>query len=307
MKKLTWLIIKSNKQGYGPCPLKQVIRPAQAFKKLIEKETNGSVEVELLTSSQYEAKHGTYLKKVGDVLKALQNDEIQMTQVEVYELGEMDNNFYVFDMPWMFKSHNHASKVLDGKIGYAMNQRLKKHYNIKGLAYTYSGGYRSIGGFKTIPTLEDLAGKNILINGNPVTKDYMESLGVKTTRAKNDDNVDGRDTTYIRFPEATNFLKTNHSLFLTDIIVGTDFWNSLTETEQKAMQDVSNEVAVLERGWTIEDAKEFENTAKENGCEIVEMSKDDQLAMQEKAKDLYKKWESKWFPGLMAGIEKLKQ
>ena len=36
MKKLTWLIIKSNKQGYGPCPLKQVIRPAQAFKKLIE-------------------------------------------------------------------------------------------------------------------------------------------------------------------------------------------------------------------------------------------------------------------------------
>ena len=70
---------------------------------------------------------------------------------------------------------------------------------------------------------------------------------------------------------------------------------------------MSNEVAVLERGWTIEDAKEFENTAKENGCEIVEMSKDDQLAMQEKAKDLYKKWESKWFPGLMAGIEKLKQ
>ena len=307
MKKLTWLVIKSNKQGYGPCPLKQVIRPAQAFKKLLEEKTNGSIEVELLTTQEYEQKHGVHLQDVGDVIKAVQKNDIQMSQVEVYELGDFDSNFFVFDMPWMFKSHNHASKVLDGKIGYAMNQRLKRNYNVKGLAYTYSGGYRSIGGFKTIPTLEDLAGKNILINGNPVTKDYMESLGVKTTRAKNDDNVDGRATTYIRFPEATNFLKTNHSLFLTDIIVGTDFWNSLTETEQKAMQDVSNEVAVLERGWTIEDAKEFENTAKENGCEIVEMSKDDQLAMQEKAKDLYKKWESKWFPGLMAGIEKLKQ
>ena len=256
MKKLTWLIIKSNKQGYGPCPLKQVIRPAQAFKKLLEEKTNGSIEVELLTTQQYEQKHGVHLQDVGDVIKAVQKNNIQMSQVEVYELGDFDSNFFVFDMPWMFKSHNHASKVLDGKIGYAMNQRLKQNYNVKGLAYTYSGGYRSIGGFKTIPTLEDLAGKNILINGNPVTKDYMESLGVKTTRAKNDDNVDGRDTTYIRFPEATNFLKTNHSLFLTDIIVGTDFWNSLTETEQKAMQDVSNEVAVLERGWTTEDAKE---------------------------------------------------
>ena len=218
MKKLTWLVIKSNKQGYGPCPLKQVIRPAQAFKKLLEEKTNGSIEVELLTTQQYEQKHGVHLQDVGDVIKAVQKNDIQMSQVEVYELGDFDSNFFVFDMPWMFKSHNHASKVLDGKIGYAMNQRLKRNYNVKGLAYTYSGGYRSIGGFKTIPTLEDLAGKNILINGNPVTKDYMESLGVKTTRAKNDDNVDGRDTTYIRFPEATNFLKTNHSLFLTDII-----------------------------------------------------------------------------------------
>ena len=306
MKKFKWLILKSNKQGYGPCPLEQVIRPARAFKKLIEKETNGSVEVELYTTQQYEQKFGVKLHNGNTVLDLIKNNEVQMTQVEVYELGCFDSNFYVFDMPWMFKSHDHASRVLDGRIGYAMNQRLKRDFNIKGLAYTYSGGYRSIGGFKTIPTLEDLAGKNILINGNPVTKDYMESLGVNTTRDKDDNNVDGRDTTYIRFPEASNFLKTSHSLFLTDIIVSTTFWDSLTEAEQKAFDKVSKEVAKLERGWTIEDAKKFEETAEEKGCKIIKMSKDDQLAMQEKAKELYKKWESKWFPGLTTGIEKLK-
>ena len=208
MKTIKWLVIKSNKQGYGPCPLEQVIRPAEAFAELIKKETNGSINVEVLTTQSYEAKYGKKLKSVYDVLDALKNDEIQMTQVEVYELGAMDSNFYVFDMPWMFKSHEHASRVLDGQIGRAMNKRLEAHHNIKGLGYTYSGGYRSIGGFKSIPTLEDLASMKLLINGNPVTKDYMDELGIETIQNKHAEDIDARDTTYIRFKEATNFLKT---------------------------------------------------------------------------------------------------
>lgn len=304
MKKLKWLVIKSNKQGYGPCPEEQVIRPARAFKELIEKETNGEISVEILTTATYEQQYGKRLFGIRDVMKALQSNEIQMSQVEVYELGHMDKNFYVFDMPWMFKSHAHASRVLEGQIGKAMNKRLMAH-DIKGLGYTYSGGYRSIGGFKSIPTLEDLASKNLLINGNPVTKDYMDVLGITTTRSKNDEDIDARDTTYIRFKEATNFLKTNHSLFLTDVLTNATFWNSLTESQQAAFEKVTEQVARLERGWTTADAETFEKTAKERGCQIVELSDADKKTMQDKAETVYKMWEDQYTPGLVNKIQKL--
>ena len=79
----------------------------------------------------------------------------------------------------------------------------------------------------------------------------------------------------------------------------------IPEKEQEAFEKVTKEVANLERGWTQEDARKFEENAKANGCEIVTLSKEDKEAMQEKAKELYKNWESKYFPGLVSGIQRL--
>ena len=174
------------------------------------------------------------------------------------------------------------------------------------------GFYGSLAGVEFgVTMLEDLQGKNLLVSNNPITKEYMESLGVKTTQRReveNDislgDTLDARDTTYIRYPEATNFLKTNHSLFLTDIITNLDFYNSLTENEQEIFKQVALEVARTERKETTQEAKDFENTAKEKGCDIIELSQKEQEIMKAKAKELYKKWESKYFPGLINGIQK---
>ena len=35
-----------------------------------------------------------------------------------------------------------------------------------------------------ISNLEDLQGKNLLVSNNPITKEYMEALGVKTTQRR---------------------------------------------------------------------------------------------------------------------------
>ena len=51
-----------------------------------------------------------------------------------------------------------------------------------------------------------------------------------------------------------------------------DFYNSLTENEQEIFKQVALEVARTERKETTQEAKDFENTAKENGCDIIELS-----------------------------------
>jgi|TARA_R110000796_G_scaffold1226_3_gene4868 TRAP-type C4-dicarboxylate transport system substrate-binding protein len=294
MKTLKWLVLSTNKEGFGPCPKEVVMRPAVAFKELLEKRTNGSLQVELIKDfGSYKEQYG---KRVdfSNIFEALQDNDVSIAQVEV---ASLEGPHRALDLPWMFESHEHATKVLDGSIGTNLNKHLEKK-GMVGLAYTYSGGYRAFGSFDKIPSIEDFKGKKVLINGNPITKEYMEMLGLKTTREKRNGSIDFRDTTYIRFKEGKSFLKSSHSLFLTDIIVSKKFYDTLTTEEQDTLNSVAKEVATLERGWTTEDARVFEETAKERGCEIVQLSEEDKAMMKEKAESKYKEWGDKFFPSL---------
>ena len=119
------------------------------------------------------------------------------------------------------------------------------------------------------------------------------------------EGVDGKDTTYIRFQNAKNFLKSEHSLFLTDILISEKFFNELSSKDQALFLKAAHQAARLERKWSQEDSDRFEATAKERGCEIVDLPEEDKAEMKARAKRLYKKWSSKFFPGLLDGIQKL--
>lgn len=310
MKNIKWLIAHE--------PEHLFLRTAKAFAKLLEEATK-DIKIEILTTEQYQAKYNKEFTR--DMIpSAVTNNDIQMSQTEVWELGricnrndEHDWNFFVFDMPWLFESHAHARRVLEGPIGQSMNKRLKAKSGMRGLAYTYSGGYRTIGSNRAIKNLNDLAEQTLRVNGNPITQQYWKNLGVNITRerlahAGNEPvmpaGVDGKDTTYIRFPQAKNWLKSEHSLFLTNILISEKFWNTLTESEQEIMQKTAIEAARLERKWSQEDADKFEATAQERGCTITELSAEDKREMKAKAEPIYAEWSKKFMPGLINGIKR---
>ena len=312
MKNIKWLIAHQ--------PEYLFLRTAKAFAKMLE-EVAPQYKIEILTTEQYKDQYDANFTR-DKILDLVKNNEIQMSQTEVWELGMStgDNNFLAFDLPFLFKDHAHARRVLEGPIGSAINKRLGKKAGIRGLAYTYSGGYRTIGSNTTIKNLSDLNSKTLRINGNPITNEFWASLGVNINRGSHGkradeadetsdltlpEGVDGKDTTYIRFQNAKNFLKSEHSLFLTDILVSEKFFNELSEADQSLFLEAAYKAARLERRWSQEDADKFEKTAKERGCEISVLSVEDKEKMLEKAKPLYEKWSSKFFPGLVDGITKL--
>ena len=305
MKNIKWLI--SHQPEY------LFLRTAKAFAKMLE-EVNSEYKIEILTTDQYKDKYDANFTR-DQILDLVKTDKIQMSQTEVWELAgpTNDENFFVFDMPWLFESHAHARRVLEGPIGTAMNERLAKKTGVRGLAYTYSGGYRAIGSDLPFKKLADLKGKNIKANGNPITEAYWNSLGVNTVRRKGpvhptgemQSHMDCKDTTYIRLQQAKNWLNSQHSLFLTDILISESFFKSLSEKEQGLFVKAANKAARLERKWSQDDADNFEATASERGTTIVTMSDEDKAEMREKAQPLYEKWSSKFFPGLIDGIKKL--
>jgi TRAP-type C4-dicarboxylate transport system substrate-binding protein len=306
MKNIKWLIAHQ--------PERLFLRTAKAFAKMLAEATK-DINIEILTTEQYTEKYDPKFTR-DKIFDLVQDNVIQMSQTEVWELGNLthDENWYVFDMPWLFKSHGHARRVLEGPIGDVMNQRLAKQTNIRGLAYTYSGGYRCVGSKVLIKNLSDLQTKKIRANANPITQDYWKAMGVDVTNqnvhfGSNDpilpEDIHGKDTTYIRYEQADAWLHTEHSLFLTNILVSEKFFSDLSEDMQETFKKIAFEAARLERKWSQEDAENFVAKAREKNTPITELSDDDKQTMKEKSKPVYDKWTKRFMPGLIDGINRL--
>jgi TRAP-type transport system periplasmic protein len=318
-RKIRWLI------AHFPVHLFQ--RTAEAFTQELEALLPGQFQVEIHTidsyCDQYKKLEALRLKKPSipgleepvvdkkyqvehidgmqekwtTFFNALRDGEFEMSQTQVFTVAEQLKNkdFAALDLPFLFDSHDHVSRVLDGAIGDEMCAKLAETSDVKGLAFTYSGGYRIIGNTTGITSLDELADNELIVSSQP-SKVLFNELGTTTLNKASIDVAslaDGTtkgtaiETTYIRFT-GKHVLKTNHSMFLTTILTGTKFWNSLTAEQQDAFATAAKRVAKIERQWSVEDAAEYERNAVANGVTIVDLSDADRERLAKKAKLSYR-------------------
>lgn len=302
MKKIKWLIAHEPRHLFE--------RTAHAFADKVKELTGGDIIVEPMSTSEYQAINGDFRENnTSDVFNALKQGEVQMSQTQVHQFARWDANYRVFDMPYLFRDHDHATKVLEGEIGQAMGERLAKKSHMRGLAFTYSGGFRVFGSNEPLTSPQELAGKRVRVNLNPVNSDFVSVAGgePKQLFSYGYDEIaagelDVAETTYIRFL-GKHVLKTEHNMFLTTIVVSNDLWDSLTESEQQAFSQAAIEAGRLERKWSVEDAEEFERNCKVNGVTITEVSEQDREYFRSLSGQVYEKWEPAFLPGLVDAIK----
>lgn len=299
-------------------PVHLFLRTAEAFAAEIEKTSKGLLKIEILTSDDYANKYhqgqrptGTRIKTLFDELSA---GQFEMFQTTVSWYGMINNHFLALDLPFLFRDHDHAERVLEGPIGRALCDSLALRSNVKGLAFTYSGGYRVIGTKEAIKSIADLRGKRIKVNPNPLCYLTMQKLGavpisVEPGLGANADldiidgvNHDAAETTYLRF-RGEHLLKTGHSLFLTTIAINKDFWDSLGPELQGLMSEAAVAAAKIERQWSIEDGVKFETEADLNGVTIVDISPEEQEQFRAITESVYKETEGWFQPGFINAIK----
>jgi len=285
-------------------------RAADAFAEKISARTNNEVQIDVLTEAEYKNQIDDSFsgKKSQHLFSAIEENKIQLGHTNVHYFGSIDKNFHVFDMPFLFEDHEHASRVFDGEIGMTMASRLANGSKMRGLCFTYSGGYRIIGSNEEFTSVEDLKGKRVRVNGNPVNADFMTAVGAipKAQESYGYDeiisgNLEASETTYIRFL-GKHVLKTEHNMFLTMIVINTQTWNSMTAETQLAFQEVAAEVAKLERQWSIEDAAKFERDSIANGVTINSISPEDKALLRKSSDQVYQNWNQYFAPGLLDAI-----
>jgi TRAP-type C4-dicarboxylate transport system substrate-binding protein len=293
------------------------IRTARAFADEIEKTSKGKLVVEILTASDYLKKDNT--ATVGPdgnisfrcIFNALEDGRIAMSQTQTSVFGQINKDFFALDLPFLFKDHDHVTSVMEGSIGRELCESLSARSGVRGLAFTYSGGYRVIGSNRPIDTLTALQDSSVRVGRNPVNYVTMKTLGITPKKREyigygydviEQGSDDATETTYLRF-KGKHVLKTQHNMYMTTIAVSTKFWDELDTETQELFQAAAVKAAQIERQWSIEDCDKFERECVENGVEIHELTASEIAQFEDMTRSVYTEVDEWFSPGL---IDKLK-
>lgn len=315
MKKLKWVIAHE--------PYEIFIKPAQEFSKYIFENTNGEYSVEVLSLSEWNEKYNTEepisaldTSHRGRVIKLVESGEMEISQLYANSLGEIDKDMYVLSLPFLFDNHTHAESVLDGTVGAGIMDGVRQKSNLKPLAFTYSGGFRVLPSNHNINSFEDLADLRVRCGNSPVAKDTFKKVNAKPVympietlaHAFSQDQVDAGETTYPRYytlkhNQNTSVINhTEHSLFLTTIVMNLNFWNSLDSKTQAVFQEAALRSAGIERRDALDDILDVQNRAMKDGKTVNILSDKEKSRFKDKTQELFAEYDSYFTKGLIKKI-----
>ena len=301
-------------------PLNLFIRAAEDFERKVNAEQNEhKIEVEIMTLSEYSQRYndGIIVTK-HDLLDLMEAGKIEMSQMYTTWLAEhYESDMLAFDLPFLFQDHDHATRVLEGEVGERLLAKLTDKSNVRGLSYTYSGGFRQMISNKAVSTLGELAGTTQRSNRNPVAQATMTALGIVPHACEVEDlraevvagNCEGGETNYPRmYPLRQNevtasVIDTEHSLFLTSMIIGDQFWAGLSPEVQAVIKKAAVEAGREERAETIRDGERAKvRLVQEEGATIYTLSAEERAEAIAKTAVVYDQFADMFTPGLVDAI-----
>jgi len=299
-------------------PIELFLRAAKVFKETMEVAAPGKLNFEIMTLGEYSERYAGGKKVTKhDLLDLMESGDIEMSQMYTSTLGRKHNrDMWALDMPFLFRDHEHAKVVLEGDIGQKLMKDMSETTNVRGLAFTYSGGYRMIPANVAIKTIEDFKGVPLRCNTSPIAAETFIAVGAEPIQleleeineAVADGRIEGGESTYARFysleqDKSCKLINdAEHSLFLTSIIIGKDFWAGMGEDMQSMLQETATTAARMERKESIEDVATVKEMCTKDQIQIVTLPQEERVRFQQATEYLYEKFEPMFSEGLVNSI-----
>ncbi|TDO95187.1 tripartite ATP-independent transporter DctP family solute receptor [Halanaerobium saccharolyticum] len=222
------------------------------FKKLVEKNSDGQIKVNLYHSSQ--------LGDDREMMEALQMGVQEMTAPSTAPIAPFVNGFKVFDLPFLFPTHEAADYVLDGPVGQGLLKELED-IGIVGLAF-WENGYRQLtNSVRAVKTPADVEGLKVRTMENPMHLAAWREMGANPTpmafgelfSAMQQGVVDGQEnpwgTIYLQnFYEVQKFTtNTGHVYSPFVLMISKQFYDKLPSDLQDVVYEAAQEAKVHNR------------------------------------------------------------
>lgn len=147
-----------------------------AFKKYVEQQSNGRVQVQLYASGQF-------CGSVPECIGSLQAGVLEMFPSTAGGTGNFFAPAQVLDLPYVFTSDAQAECVLDGPILHEMRETvLSNGLNIRLIGVSNTGGWRNFATTnKPIHSPADLKGQKIRTTPADIQQELVKQLGANPT------------------------------------------------------------------------------------------------------------------------------
>lgn len=297
-------------------------RVAEDFKRIVNaKSKDVQIDIEILTAEEFNSKYKPAVEaNRHNLWKFLQDNTVQIAQMQTTSLAKQANpQMHVLDMPYLFEDHDHAATVLEGAIGQKLLNSFNTESKLKGLAYTYSGGFRLMPIAGSVSTLGEIAGQKIRSGMSPMAQDTMKAFGFDPVPTEIDQVSDvvtagqaiGAEHVAQRLlPDQCDswintIIDTQHSLFLTSIVVNVDWWNSLDAGVQQIFSEAALEAARNERALSLQDGEASLKKLQADGVTLVHLNQEEMAELRQKAQTVYSKYSDFFEAGLVDSIKTL--
>lgn len=236
--------------------------------------SNGELTIDIYPSGQ--------LGSEQQCVELVQIGSLAITKVSAAVMESFVEDFKVLGLPYVFRSKEHAFKVLDGEIGQELLLSTEPFW-IRGLCF-YDAGSRS---FYTIDTPiyrpDDLKGLKIRVMKSMTAMEMVKAQGGSPTpiswgelyTALQSGVVDGAENNPPSFYtshhyEVCKYYSLNEHTMVPDVlIISLKVWEKLSDQERLWLQQAADESVPVERKLWAESEKESLEKVKEAGVTII--------------------------------------
>ena len=215
-------------------------------------------------------------------VELVQIGSLAITKVSAAVMESFAEDYKVFGLPYIFKSKEHAFKIMDGEIGKDLLMSTDDKW-LRGLTY-YDADSRSFYAIdKPIRTPDDLSGMKIRVMRSITAVEMIRALGGSATpiswgelyTALQSGVVDGAENNppslyTSRHYEVCKYYSLDEHTTIPDVLVVSKLvWDKLSDQEKQWLQQAADDSAILERDLWAASEKESLEEVQKAGVEII--------------------------------------
>lgn len=282
------------------------------WKRLIEEKSNGTMKAETYPSSQLGSKNDLIDQMIaGDSVVTLADGAFYADR-GVVDMG-------ITFGPYLFESWEEAWKLTESEW-WKEQVKLLEEKGLKMVAANWIYGDRHTLSKKPIRKPEDFSGMKIRVPNNEIQAKGMEVMGATPTpmplgdcyTALQQGTIDGLENPLPvlyngKYQEVAKYLTLDaHVKNFTTLICGTEFFNSLTNEQQKILLESAKEAGEYNNKLQLELENELIAKFKAEGVEVIEVNSE---SFKEKAQKFYSlpEFTKKWTENLYDTVKQAKK
>ena len=284
------------------------ILAANKFKEIVESKTQHKVEV----------------YPNGVLVSGNDRVELEMAQAGAVDiilkttiwLSQLNQEFLVTAMPWMFPDADVAMKVMDGPVGERLSNSLTK-VGLQALAWGDGGFFQLYSKKQTVKTPDGIKGVKIRVPGNPIFVDTWNAIGAVPTpisfaeifSSLQSGAIDGGVATtpliYAKrfYDVAKHISIINFSFESVGMIASKSLLDGVSEADRAVLKEAAIEGMKVQRAAALEENKSYLAKISEAGGVIYVPTAGELGQFKTIAKPIYDQFKQKIGAELVSNVE----